>query len=79
MQVQRDFKSEIAEKLETIPIDELERLLSKTQRKREKTSNPSKWVEMIERIEAMNIPHDIGEHIRKTSREFRENFCFRHD
>ncbi len=79
MQVQRSFKPEIAEKLETIPVDELEKLLSKAQRKAEKVSETSQWANLTKKIQKRDYSPEVWEHIVKYSKEFREEFAFKHD
>ena len=80
MQVKRNFEPEVAEKLENVPIKDLKAFLKVAPIKaEEKNTKPSKWAKMIQNIEKMDIPSDVGEHIRKTSKEFREDFCFKHD
>ncbi|CAN2040323.1 hypothetical protein GMMP15_1660006 [Candidatus Magnetomoraceae bacterium gMMP-15] len=39
----------------------------------------TKWTKLVEDIEAINISDDVGEHIRSCSKEFRNNFTFKHD
>lgn len=84
MQVRREFKPEIAEKLETIPVDELESLLAKTQQKTEKETKPSRWAELAGRIK--NDPdlkkpefQKAWTRMKKNMEEFRREFAFKHD
>ncbi len=84
MQVRREFKPEIANKLETIPVDELESLLAKTQQKAEKKIKPSRWAELAGRIK--NDPdlkktefQKAWSRMKKNMEEFRREFAFKHD
>ncbi len=54
-------------------------IIIKTGEPEEPKRTSSKWRRLVEDIEAMNIPSDVGEHIRKCSKEFREDFAFKHD
>ena len=80
MKVQREFSRDVAQALETVEASKLAELLGvELGEKPTSSSQPSKWAKMVEKIESMNISSDVGEHIRKCSKEFREDFAFKHD
>ncbi len=84
MQVRRNFKPEVAEKLENIPIEELEKFLTKfKQKKSQSLQQPkeSRWQKIAKRVK--NDPELKSPETQKTltqlkedMQEFRENFEF---
>ena len=78
MQVQRNFKPETAKKLESIDIKKLEEFLEvESGNPPTSASQPSRWAEY-----AKNAPAPLdgaSEDILKSSKEFREDFAFKHD
>ncbi len=39
----------------------------------------SKWQKVAETFGKNNMPDDVFEHVQQCSKEFREDFCFKHD
>jgi hypothetical protein len=87
MQVNRNFKPETAETLEIVPIKDLENFLAKyrkTDIETKSDSPKSRWQKIAHRIKndpKLNDPKsdETWEHIRKCSKEFRNEFAFKHD
>ena len=76
MQIKRnDFSPEIVKALETVPAEKLAEFLGIRPAKKE-SSNPetSKWAKVVKEIEALNISEETSDFIRKSSKEFREEF-----
>ena len=77
MQVQREFEPAIAQKLETVPIEKLREILEV--KPEQENAEPSKWAKYAERIHRESPLRGASEYVLKCSKEFRENFEFKHD
>ncbi len=79
MQVKRnDLTPEIARKIDSLPLEELERVLG-VEPVSKQTSGPqlSRWAEYAKKAPAPL--NGASEDIMKSSKEFREDFAFKHD
>ncbi len=82
MQVKRsDFSPELANIIETTPIDELEKIFKIQPKKMQPpSSQPSKWAQIVARNK--EEPINLGaytEEDHQHRQDFRENFEFYHD
>ncbi len=82
MQVNRnDLTPELASKLESMPLEELEQLLGvQPAGKQASSTEPSKWAKIVARNK--KNPISLGNYTetdRQHRKDFRENFQFKHD
>ena len=76
MKIQREFTKDIAETLESIPIEKLEQLLGVQKVKPPSITKPSKWSEFAKRIHQESPLEGVSEDVNKLFREFRDNCSF---
>ncbi len=80
MQVQREFRPEVAQRLESIPTEELEKLLGiqPTEGIKE-IPKLSKWAKIAQDAHETSPLSGLSEHVLECSKEFRESSEFSHD
>ena len=57
----------------------VEALREKMKGYRQKTTQKGKWAKIAERIHKESPLHGLSDELNKSSREFRDNFSFKHD
>jgi|GEM_PF-4558044 len=80
MLVQRHFNPQIAQRLETISAQELEKLLEiKKEQALEESTEPSKWAKIAQDAHDESPLDGLSEYVMKDVAEFRDNFHMKND
>ena len=79
MRVQREFDLATVQILETLPISELHARLGIVESKTPKSEQPSKWAKVAQEAQETSPLSGLSGYIQECSKEFREDFEFKHD